>query len=46
MFLTPLENGGTLLELRESGFKTEEHVKDNTGGWDSELEDLQNLLAA
>ena len=44
--LTPLENGGTLLELRESGFKTEEHVKDNTRGWDSELADLRKLLAA
>jgi len=30
----------------ESGFKTEEQHKENTGGWNTELAELEKLLAA
>jgi len=42
--LTPREDGGTTLHLRESGFLTEKHHQENTGGWDSELGELTDLL--
>jgi uncharacterized protein YndB with AHSA1/START domain len=38
--------GGTILDLRESGFVREEDRKDNDGGWDHELGELSALLAA
>ena len=44
--LTPRDDGGTTLTMSESGFKTEEHHKDNTGGWNAELAELETLLAA
>lgn len=40
------EGGGTVLRLRESGFRTEEHFRMNTQGWTEELGELANLLAA
>jgi len=36
--------GGTVLELRESGFTEDKHLEDNTSGWDSELSELSELL--
>jgi len=42
--LTERDQGGTLLELRESGFRTESAYKDNQGGWDAELGELLELL--
>jgi len=42
--LTPREGGGTLLELRESGFLTEKHRQENTGGWEHELGELVDYL--
>ncbi len=44
--LSPRKDGGTTLEMCESGFKTEEHHKENTGGWNTELAELEELLAA
>ena len=35
--LTPRAGGGTIFDLRESDFKTEAHLKENTGGWKHEL---------
>ena len=35
--LTATEAGGTVLELRESGFRTDEHHQENEGGWTAEL---------
>lgn len=43
--LTPREDGGTSLYLRESGFRTDEHYGMNDHGWDSELGELVELLA-
>lgn len=42
--LTPRENGGTSLRLRESGFRTDLHHRQNTDGWDEELGELVTLL--
>ncbi len=42
--LTPREDGGTTLHLRESGFLTDLHHQQNTGGWDEELGELVDLL--
>ncbi|MEJ2085916.1 MAG: SRPBCC domain-containing protein [Acidobacteriota bacterium] len=41
------EDGGTTLELRESGFVREQDREMNSGGWDEELEHLrQHLLGS
>lgn len=37
--LSPAD-GGTRLRLVESGFATDEHRKENVGGWDAELAEL------
>jgi uncharacterized protein YndB with AHSA1/START domain len=42
--LTPREDGGTTLRLRESGFLTDEHRQENVGGWKKELGDLEEFL--
>ena len=42
--LTPRSDGGTRLELVESGFDREEDREDNIGGWKHELADLTNHL--
>ncbi|MFC1662209.1 SRPBCC domain-containing protein [Gemmatimonadota bacterium] len=42
--LTPRENGGTTLELTETGFLTDHHRDENDGGWDAELGELVTLL--
>jgi hypothetical protein len=39
-------DGGTTLRLRESGFLTDLHHRQNTEGWDEELGELRELLAA
>ena len=44
--LRPRDGGGTVLDLRESGFVREEDRKDNDGGWDHELGELCALLSA
>ncbi len=38
-------DGGTTLHLRESGFRTDLHHRQNTQGWDEELAELVALLA-
>ena len=43
--LSPREGGGTVLELRETGFREPAHYDANTTGWDQELEELRVLLA-
>ena len=43
--LTSLENGGTRLHLRESGFLTDHHHRQNTEGWEEELDQLSAYLA-
>jgi len=42
--LEPRADGGTTLYLRESGFLTDLHHQQNTGGWDEELAELVTLL--
>ena len=42
--LTPRDDGGTTLRLRETGFKTDLHHRQNTEGWDEELAELTTLL--
>jgi uncharacterized protein YndB with AHSA1/START domain len=42
--LTPREDGGTTLRLRESGFLTDNHHQENTEGWDKELAELVELV--
>jgi uncharacterized protein YndB with AHSA1/START domain len=42
--LTPREEGGTLLELRETGFENLAAREQNNGGWDHELGELVQLL--
>ena len=44
--LAPRDGGGTILDLRESGFAREKDRKDNDGGWDHELGELSEYLAA
>ena len=44
--LTPRPDGGTTLELTETGFATEELRQGNDRGWDAELAELVELLAA
>lgn len=43
--LSARAGGGTLLELRESGFVREEDRKANVGGWKHELGELAALVA-
>jgi len=43
--LTPREDGGTLLEVRESGFASHEHREGNREGWEHELGELVDHLA-
>ena len=43
--LTPRSDGGTTLFLKETGFLTDEHYRENDGGWDSELGELVELLS-
>lgn len=43
--LTRREDGGTILDLRESGFTENKHLEDNSGGWTSELGELSEFLA-
>ncbi len=42
--LTEREEGGTVLELRESGFRSEKDYHENQGGWTAELGELADLL--
>lgn len=42
--LTPRRDGGTTLHLRETGFRTDLHHRQNTEGWDAELAELSELL--
>lgn len=44
--LTPRDDGGTTLFLRESGFRTDLHFQQNTEGWTEELAELMELVAA
>jgi uncharacterized protein YndB with AHSA1/START domain len=44
--LTPRPDGGTTLHLRESGFRTLEHHRQNTQGWEEELGHLVEHLKA
>ena len=44
--LSPREGGGTILELRETGFETEDRRKQNDDGWDEELAELVTMLEA
>lgn len=44
--LRPMASGGTRLHLRESGFLTREARAQNDGGWDHELGELIEYLAA
>lgn len=43
--LSEREGGGTTLRLRETGFRTDLHHRQNTQGWDEELAELVALLA-
>jgi uncharacterized protein YndB with AHSA1/START domain len=43
--LVPRAGGGTRLELRESGFISEEYRAGNDEGWDKELGELVEMLA-
>ena len=43
--VTPTDEGGTTLVVRESGFDSERHHGQNTGGWTHELEELVAYLA-
>ncbi len=42
--LTRRQDGGTILDLRESGFEEDEHFESNTGGWKAELGELVDFL--
>lgn len=42
--LTPRPGGGTVLELRESGFESRAHWEENTRGWQHELGELTEHL--
>ena len=43
--LEPSAEGGTILNLRESGFQNEKGRAENDGGWDQELGELVTHLA-
>ena len=38
------EGEGTTLHLKESGFLSDKHHHENTGGWDAELSELVELM--
>ena len=42
--LLPREDGGTTLLLKESGFATEQSLRENTDGWKHELQHLVEFL--
>jgi uncharacterized protein YndB with AHSA1/START domain len=42
--LTPIDGGGTLLELVETGFASLKSRQENDDGWDSELGELVEYL--
>ena len=42
--LGPRDGGGTVLDLRESGFLREQDRQENDGGWKSELGELTQYL--
>lgn len=42
--LTARPGGGTVLELKESGFTDPKHREENVGGWKTELGELVELL--
>lgn len=42
--LTPTPNGGTILELVETGFESLKSRQENDRGWDSELAELVDYL--
>lgn len=42
--LTERKEGGTILELRESGFRTEVDYEENQRGWTAELQELVEFL--
>lgn len=44
--LTARDGGGTLLELRESGFTEDKHRQGNEQGWTAELGELVEFLGA
>ena len=44
--LTARDDGGTTLRLRETGFRTDLHHRQNTEGWDAELAELVELLSS
>jgi uncharacterized protein YndB with AHSA1/START domain len=44
--LTPRAGGGTTLYLAETGFLTDLHHSQNSGGWDEELAELVGMLKA
>lgn len=43
--LSSRPDGGTVLVLRESGFRTDLHHRQNTEGWNEELGELVSMLA-
>ena len=44
--LTKRDNGGTVLDLRETGFLTDLHYQENIKGWKHELGELEKLISA
>jgi uncharacterized protein YndB with AHSA1/START domain len=38
-------DGGTVLELTESGFETDDHLEENSGGWKAELAELVQFVS-
>jgi len=43
--LTNRIDGGTVLELKETGFQEDKHFEDNTEGWQAELAELVAYVA-
>ena len=43
--LSALDGGGSRLFLRESGFRSDVHHRENTAGWDEELGELVTYLS-
>lgn len=44
--LSPRDGGGTILRLRESGFRTDLHQQQNSEGWVEELGELRAFLTS
>lgn len=44
--LTPNDQGGTTLHVKESGFDTAKHFEMNSSGWTEELQELVDYIAA